>query len=185
MELTVPARPRLEPSWRGGGCPGMAYFYNAFFVIALAFFSSDAHSEEWVESSDQGFGFTYLVPADTFVPAAGEDKPSMYGFKSRDGDAKLMFSAWNNKEGRSPDGFKRWLLANTEGYDELTYRPRGRSWFVLSGYRNDNIYYEKVMFSCGGDVVNVFAMSYPERQRHRYDQMVERIEDHFRPGKGC
>ena len=28
----------------------------------------------------------------------------------------------------------------------MTYRPRGRSWFVLSGYRGDTIYYEKVMF---------------------------------------
>lgn len=77
----------------------MLYFCNALFVIALAFLSSVAHSEEWIASSDQGFGFTYLVPADTFVPAAGEDKPSMYGFKSRDGDAKLMFSASRHRRG--------------------------------------------------------------------------------------
>ena len=175
----------LELKLAGRGSPGMAYFYNVLVVIALAFLPSAAHSEEWIGSRDQGFGFTFLVPAHTFVPADGEDKPSLYGFKSRDGQAKLMFSAWNNKEGRTPDGFKRWLLANTEGYDELTYRPRGRTWFVLSGYRGDNIYYEKVMFSCGGNVVNVFAMSYPQGQRDRYDQIVERIEDHFRPGNGC
>ena len=90
-----------------------------------------------------------------------------------------------NEEGRTPAAFKEWLIANTEGYDELTYRPRGRSWFVLSGYRGDNIYYEKVMFSCGGDVVNVFAMSYPVAERSHYDPIVERIEDQFRPGKAC
>jgi hypothetical protein len=48
-----------------------------------------------------------------------------------------------------------------EGYDELTYRPRGHSWFVLSGYRGDDIYYEKVMFSCAGQVINVMAITYP------------------------
>ena len=163
----------------------MSYFYSAALVLVLAFLSSVAHGEEWVASRDQGFGFTYVFPRDIFIAAEGENKPSMYGFKSRDGHAKLLFSAWNNKEGRSPEGFKRWLIANTEGYNELTYRPRGRTWFVLSGYRDDHIYYEKVMFSCGGDVVNVFAISYPVGQRNRYDQMVERIEDHFRPGKGC
>jgi hypothetical protein len=162
----------------------MRYIGSTLFVIALAFHSFPANSADWVELRDRDFGFTYQVPANTFVPA-GEDKPSTYGFKSRNGDAKLMFSAWNNKEGRSPDGFKRWLLTNAEGYDELTYRPRGRSWFVLSGYRGDSIYYEKVMFSCGGQVVNVFAISYPVKRRDRYDQIVERIEDHFRPGNGC
>ena len=56
---------------------------------------------------------------------------------------------------------------------------------MLSGYRGDNIYYEKVMFSCGGNVVNVFAMAYPAAERAHYDPMVEGIEDQFRPGKGC
>ena len=163
----------------------MSYFYKAFLILTLALFSSASQGDDWIRSNDQNFGFTYTFPADTFIPAEGESKPSMYGFKSRDGHAKLLFSAWNNKEGRSPDGFKQWLLANTEGYDELTYRPRGRTWFVLSGYREDNVYYEKVMFSCGGDVVNVFAISYPEGERNHYDQVVERIEDYFRPGKGC
>jgi hypothetical protein len=67
---------------------------------------------------------------------------------------------------------------------ELTYRPRGRSWFVLSGYRGNDIYYEKVMFSCGGKVVNVMAISYPG-DRGRYDPVVERMEDTFRPGRAC
>ena len=117
----------------------MPYLYNVLVVLALACLSSAAHGEEWIGSRDQAFGFAFLVPVRTFVPADGQEKPSLYGFKSRDGQAKLMFSAWNNKEGRTPDSFKRWLLENTEGYDELTYRPRGRSWFVLSGYRGDHI----------------------------------------------
>jgi hypothetical protein len=96
-----------------------------------------------------------------------------------------MVGAWNNREGRSPEQFKRWLMANAGGYDELTYRPRGRSWFVLSGYRGDDIYYEKVMFSCGGQVVNVMAVSYPSRERSIYDPAVERMEDTFGPGRSC
>jgi hypothetical protein len=56
---------------------------------------------------------------------------------------------------------------------------------VLSGHRGDQIYYEKAIFSCSGQVVNVLAISYPEAQRDRFDPIVERMEDHFKSGTGC
>jgi hypothetical protein len=96
-----------------------------------------------------------------------------------------MVGAWNNEAGQTPSEFKRWLLANTDGYDEMTYVPRGRSWFVISGYRGDDIYYEKVMFSCAGRVVNVFAITYPKDLRRHYDPVVEQMEDSFRPSNRC
>jgi hypothetical protein len=77
------------------------------------------------------------------------------------------------------------MLDNVGGYDELTYRPRGRSWFVLSGYRENTIYYEKVMFSCADRIVSVFAITYPIEQRDLYDPLVERMEDAFKPGNPC
>ena len=73
------------------------------------------------------------------------------------------------------------MIDNTGGYEEITYQPRGRSWFVLSGYRGDQIYYEKVMFSCGGRVVNILAIAYPTSERGQFDPMLERMEDTFKP----
>jgi hypothetical protein len=56
---------------------------------------------------------------------------------------------------------------------------------VISGYRGDAIYYEKVMFSCAGQVVNVLAISYPKEARSLYDPVVEQMEDSFRPSSRC
>jgi hypothetical protein len=39
------------------------------------------------------------------------------------------------------------------------------------------------MFSCGADIVNVIAITYPVAERKLYDPIVERMEDHFRPGQ--
>ena len=50
----------------------------------------------------------------------------------------------------------------------------------MSGYRGDHIYYEKVMFSCRGRLVNVFAITYPVAKRSLFDPVVERMEDTFR-----
>jgi hypothetical protein len=131
-----------------------------------------------------GSGAPIVVAISLLRSGSSEAKPSFHYFVSRDAEAELMVGAWNNA-GQTPTEFKRWLLANTGGYDQMTYVPRGRSWFVISGYRGDDIYYEKVMFSCAGSVVNIFAITYPQGLRHEYDRVVERMENSFRPSNRC
>jgi hypothetical protein len=147
--------------------------------------TASAATPPWAVERDAGLGFQFTYPRHLFEPTEGEGKPSFHYFVSRDAEAKFMVGAWNNEAGQTPSEFKRWLTANTGGYDEQTYVPRGRSWFVISGYRGDDIYYEKVMFSCAGRVVNVFAISYPEGSRRLYDSVVEQMEDTFRPSSLC
>ena len=144
-----------------------------------------AATRQWAYERDPGLGFHFSYPRDLFERTDGDGKPSFHYFVSRDADAKLMVGAWNNEAGQTPPEFKQWLLANTGGYDEMTYVPRGRSWFVISGYRGDEIYYEKVMFSCAGSVVNIFAITYPNGLRSEYDPVVEQMEDSFRPSNRC
>ena len=157
----------------------------ALIIAAVNPGAVNAATPPWSHEQDSGLGFHFSYPRGLFVETRGDEKPSFHYFVSPHSDAKFMVGAWNNREGRTPDQFKHWLMANAGGYDELTYRPRGRSWFVLSGYRGNDIYYEKVMFSCGGQVVNVMAISYPNGERDLYDPVVERMEDTFRPGRAC
>ena len=71
-----------------------------------------------------------------------------------------MVGAWNNEKSSTPEELRHWMLNHAEGYEDITYQPRGRSWFVLSGHRGDQIYYVKTIFSCSGRVVNIFAIAY-------------------------
>jgi hypothetical protein len=159
----------------------------ALFTVVLSLASlgsAGAVPEQWTSQSNPEFGFSFSYPKTMFSQVPGE-RPSFHYFASTDTASKFLVGAWDNRNGTTPEEFKRWLVANAGGYDEVTYRPGGRSWFVLSGYRGEQIYYEKVMFSCGGRVANVYAMSYPTAQRARYDSVVERMEDYFRPGRNC
>ena len=131
---------------------------------------------------DPDLGFTYAYPSEVFERLEGDGKPSFHYFASADSEAKFLVGGWNNSASQSPESFKRWMMENVGGYDELTYRPRGRSWFVLSGYRKDTIYYEKVVFSCRDQFVNVLAITYPVAKRGTYDSIVERMENAFKPG---
>jgi hypothetical protein len=156
-----------------------------FLSLAAASLPFEPAVAAWASESDPELGFTFSYPNELFDRAAGDGKPSFHYFASEDTEAKFLVGGWNNSAGQSPEALKRWMMENVGGYDETTYRPRGRSWFVLSGYRGDIIYYEKVMFSCGDRMVSVFAITYPINQRDTYDPVVERMEDSFRPGNRC
>jgi hypothetical protein len=159
--------------------------YAVLLSVAAASFPAGEARAGWALESDPELGFTFSYPSELFDRAEGYDKPSFHYFASEDSQAKFLVGGWDNSAGQSPETLKRWMMENVGGYDELTYRPRGRSWFVLSGYRGDKIYYEKVMFSCEGQLVSVFAITYPVDQRETYDPVVERMENAFKPGGRC
>lgn len=160
-------------------------FSAILLSLTAASFPLDAALAAWASERDPELGFKFSYPSELFDRAEGDAKPSFHYFASEDEEAKFLVGGWNNSAGQSPEALKRWMMENVGGYDETTYRPRGRSWFVLSGYRGETIYYEKVMFSCQGRMVNVFAITYPVDQRGIYDPVVERMEDAFTPGSRC
>ena len=68
------------------------------------------------------------------------------------------------------------------GYD-IDYAPRGQTWFVLSGENDQNVFYEKVMFSCSGRIISSFALIYPIARKAIFDPVVEGIEKTFKPAQ--
>jgi hypothetical protein len=160
------------------------YTLTLAVIMAIGCASLEA-SERWLDQRDPQFGFSYSFPDALFAPVEGDGKPGFHYFASNPTDAKFLVGAWDNQDDAIPEHFKRWMIANAGGYEEITYQPRGRSWFVLSGYRGDQIYYEKVMFSCGGRVVNILAIAYPTSERDKFDPVVERMEDTFKPSQEC
>ena len=141
-------------------------------------------SQEWRTHENPEFGFRFSYPSQIFVEEKYEP-PAFRYFASPSEDAKLVVGAWDNAERQTPEQLKRWMLANAEPIGDITYEPRGRSWFVVSGYRDDKIFYQKVIVSCGGRVANLLGISYPTASRAMFDQVVERMEDTFKPGPRC
>ena len=52
-------------------------------------------------------------------------------------------------------------------------RRNGRNWLVVSGYRGDDIFYEKYFVKDG--VVEGFLMEYPAAERQIFDPVVEGV----------
>ena len=66
------------------------------------------------------------------------------------------------------------MAENYSGAD-LDYAPVRKRFFVVSGTRGDMHFYERVSFTCGGRLINSWALLYPVAERHIYDRVVEAV----------
>ncbi|MBX2804797.1 MAG: hypothetical protein KTR19_02400 [Hyphomicrobiales bacterium] len=115
----------------------------------------------------------------------GNPDSSRLTLVTKDGESKIVVFGALNEDGVSPREYKKILIEEFGGYDKLDYQPVGRTWFVLSGFRGDSIYYQKVMFSCRNRVVNVFSINFPTDEKPYYERLVEIMEDNFKTGRGA
>ena len=130
----------------------------------------------WATYVNERYGTSLTYPAD-FQPAPPPENGD--GRRFTTDDATLEVYAWENVDGETAQSLKRRLIGS-DGYEEVTYSPVGRSWLVISGYRGGNIFYEKYFFR--GDTVHGFGMEFPESEKPYYAPIVEDIEDSFRAG---
>jgi hypothetical protein len=131
---------------------------------------------------------SWAYPSNVFSRQPPADNGDGQSFLTADGRAKLVVFGAANRENFTPSKYRETILREFGGYDQMDYSPTGKTWFVLSGFRGENIYYQKVMFSCGGSVINVLSVTFPRAEKKFYEGLVEVMEDNFKPatsGQGC
>jgi hypothetical protein len=126
-------------------------------------------------------GFTLAYPTDKFLalPPAGD---SARMFVSRDGNARLLAGALSNFDAKSLRSYREFLLNASYPGAQIDYAPVRDKWFVLSGTRGNTMFYERVTFTCGGRMINSWAMLYPAADRQTYDPIIEQVHRSYRPG---
>src|SRR6185295_4271583 len=122
---------------------------------------------------------------DVFTPDRAAEAGDGQLFRSEVGGGRLLVGALINDSGFSPASYQSYIARKSYGQYKIDYRPVGQNWFVLSGEGNGRIFYEKVIFSCGGRLINSFALLYSTDNRVEFDRIVERMEKSFRPGQNC
>jgi len=155
------------------------YLFGAFVAFAPASASADTFvsvGEGWHRYSNDQFGTEFEFPANVFQIGPTSEKAELRQFLSQ--DATLEIFATENVWGESAEALRQGVLEREEG--EVTYAPSGRNWFVLSGFRGDQIFYEKYLLRDG--VLHAFGIEFPASAKPTYAPIIERIEDSFRVG---
>ncbi len=131
---------------------------------------------------NERFGFELTYPATVFMPGESPEKGQGMVFTSRDGAARLLVSAGQNRTGETLSSYRRFVLSKSYPDARIEHAPVRSSWFVLPGTNGDTMFYERITFRCGGKVIYGWQMTYPVAERKMYDRIVEAVHRSYRPG---
>lgn len=159
-------------------------------VLTMALFwlgtaAAQDRNGSWRTYTNERYGFSLIIPSHVLAVEKKSDAGDGLVFASKDGETRLLVGTLKNAEARMTSTYRDYITQQSYADYNITYRRSGDSWFVLSGEGNGKIFYEKVMFSCGSELISSFALIYPAEQRRTFDPIVEKIEDSFRPATQC
>ncbi len=141
-------------------------------------------NRDWATLHNDRHGFLIAYPIQIFEqktdPATDEGRV-LY---SHDGRAQLLVGAFENEEQTTIADYRDYLLRENYPGANIDYAPVHDRWFVLSGTIGDREFYERVSFTCGGRLINSWAMIYPKAENAFYDRIVEAIARTYSPGAG-
>jgi hypothetical protein len=153
-------------------------------LISLLGSSAARSAFDWVPYVNERFGFSLRYPA-FFAPERRSNAGDGEVFAGIRGQGRLLVGALENRDGHTVASYMNLIRQQSYAGYNVDYAPRGASWFVLSGENDRDIFYEKVIFSCSGRIINSFALIYPIESKREFDPIVEGIEKTFRPGQEC
>jgi len=81
----------------------------------------------------------------------------------------------------SHDTLKSEMTSARKDFDRITYRAKGKNWFILKGQKADVIIFLKTYIGRGS--VNHLRIEVPEPQKTNYSQVVSDIAGSFSPGR--
>ncbi|WP_141693885.1 hypothetical protein [Methyloligella halotolerans] len=124
-----------------------------------------------------------MLPVDCFEiqpPSANGDGQT---FVAPNGVASVTVFGSHNTTGADAKAIQQSMMS-TPAYGEVTYSPSGPTWFVLSGYRDNAIFYDKYLLSHGGKILNGMLMTYSQGSKEVFQPILERMEETFKSGSG-
>ena len=146
--------------------------------------------QRWVTYTSDGANLTFEYPSGIFTDQRGDPTeplqartPDRAGkiFTTADGKAVLQIGTFPNLDNASVDELRKRAIAASYNDAKLDYNRSSGNWYVLSGTRGDETFYERVHFSCNNKRLDIWAVTYPTADAELYDDIVEEMHKRFRP----
>jgi hypothetical protein len=160
----------------------------ALFLILLcsanAAWAASKKFGDWAKLRNDRHGFLIAYPAKVFPQQANQTTDEGQVFYSSDARARLLVGAFANQHATTFRAYRRFLLKENYSDADIDYAPVHKRWFILSGTIGNETFYQRVNFTCGGRLINSWAMIYLKAENKFYDRVVEAIAPTYKPGSG-
>ena len=161
-------------------------FVGVWFLAVSGFGAAIASPklDDWATLKNERHGFAIAYPIDVFEQKTEPTTDEGRVLLSKDGKAKLLVGAFENADSQSLQAYRQFLLDQQYAGATIDYSAGKQHWFVLSGTHNGEIFYQRVSFTCGGKLINSWAMLYPVEEKKTYDRVLTAIARTYSPGAG-
>lgn len=161
----------------------MSFRFVLLCAIGVCAAASVAAEERWATYSNARFGTTvdypiYLFPSRDPPPDNGDGQV----FHTEDRRARLTIWGARNAEGDSAQGY----FEKYGTQDAVSYRRVTARFYVVSGPRDSDIFYERCNFSAKPDgIIDCLSVTYPAQDKAAWDPIVSRLSESLRGGRGA
>ncbi len=145
--------------------------------------------KRWTTYTSATAGLMFDYPVDVFS-VLGDDPTEALNdrteeragriFSSSDGRASLQIATLPNLDGHSVATLRTMALAASYKDAKLDYNRVTETWYVVSGTRGTETFYERVHFSCGGKRLDIWTVTYPTAEAKAFDALVDEMARRFR-----
>jgi hypothetical protein len=141
-----------------------------------------AQGPKWGTYMNARFGTTADYPVSLFtVREPPPDNSDGQIFRTADRRAELRIYGARNAEEDDPKGYVE-RHADLQG---VTLKRITSRFFVLSGTRGDDIFYQRCNFSKNRDgIIDCVNLTYPAKEKTNWDPIVTRLGQSLRAGQG-
>ncbi len=145
-------------------------------TILLLLFGSQVYAQSSQKTyCNSRFGFCVDYPT-TFGMGPAPSNNDGREFSDRDGFFMIASGMYNALENNLRDE----MQSQEKDFDRITYRVKKKGWFVLSGYKDNDILYLKTYV--GEEYIYHLYIRYPVRLKAKYNTLVSTISKSFKPG---
>jgi len=129
----------------------------------------------WAVYRNVYLGFALKYPPDVFALGRHQTDDGDRLLTSKDGRALLRIFGIPNRTATTLTQYRRSLIA--QRYADATFdnTHQQHNWFVLSGRVGEEMFYERVTFSCDRRSIHGWLLVYPMADRSLFDAIVEEI----------
>jgi len=127
------------------------------------------------------FGYGVSYPQALLIPQGEADNNDGQKFLSKEGDVELAVWGTNNVFDETLQSkFQNESMGHTKEHPDLqvTYKKLGINWFVVSGFIDGKVFYQKTIFD--DETFLTCYITYPPERKQVWDQIAATISKSFK-----